>query len=93
MRVSTLRRLLDQEGLDVDGFREMLISRQREEVEDDGGSSTLSDEEYFRGTASIDGSGNPINKKSCFVSWVDHVDEGGDSRPHYLLEDLGSFVR
>jgi hypothetical protein len=56
--------LLDQEGLDVDGSGEMLISRQREEVEDDGGSSSSFDEEYFRGTASIDGSGNPINKTS-----------------------------
>jgi hypothetical protein len=44
MRVSTLRRLLGENGLDYDGSREVLISR-LEEVENADGSGNASDEE------------------------------------------------
>jgi hypothetical protein len=44
MRVSSLRRQLDEKGLDVDGSREMLISRLEEEENDDG-SGNVSDED------------------------------------------------
>jgi speckle-type POZ protein len=45
MRVSTLRRMLDEKGLDVDGSRDVLISRLEEVDNDDGSDNAHVDNE------------------------------------------------
>jgi hypothetical protein len=61
MRVSTLRRKLDEKGLDVDGSREMLISR----LEDGDGSENASIKNSA-GNASSENAGNPSNEDNCW---------------------------